>query len=141
MKITIMGQTPAQKNNKNVGTNRYTGKTFVTSSKTVKDWQKDALLQLKAVTERFRGRIQVDYMFYVKDDYQRDLDNMITSINDILQIANADIGLNKKGKLGLVKGTGIIPGDHWQVLKIGSADAEIDRINPRAEITITVINK
>lgn len=75
-------------------------------------------------------------MFYVIDDTQRDLDNMIISVNDILQKANADITI-KDGKEKLVKGTGIIWGDHWQVLKISSADAAIDRENPRAEITIT----
>lgn len=71
---------------------------------------------------------------------QRDLDNMITSINDILQVANADMALNKRGKIKPVKGTGIIVGDHWQVLTIGSAHAHIDKENPRAELTITVIN-
>lgn len=138
MKITILGQTPSQKNSKQVGTNRYTGKTFVTSNTNVKNWQKDALRQLLSVSKRFSGRIRIDYRFYVKDNVQRDIDNMIASINDILQDANAEMKI-QRGKVKPVKGTGIIFGDHWQVLEIGSAIAEIDKENPRAEITITEI--
>lgn len=139
MKITILGQTPSQKNSKQVGRNRYTGKTFVTSSNTVKTWQVDAFKQLTAVNEVFRDRVRIDYMFYVKDNVQRDLDNMITSINDTLQNANCRQEI-VKGKLKNVKGTGILKGDNWQLLKIGSADAAIDKDNPRAEITITPLS-
>lgn len=137
-KITIYGQTPAQKNNKQVGTNRYTGKTFVTSNSTVKTWQKDALVQLQVVDAKLRGRVQIDYMFYVKDNVQRDIDNMIATVNDTLQVANAEQAI-QRGKLKPVKGTGIIEGDNWQLLRIGSADAQIDKENPRAEITITLL--
>lgn len=136
MKITILGQTPAQKNNKNVGVNPHTGRTFVTSNKTVKDWQKSALEQLLSHQGSFKGRVQIDYMFYVKDNRPRDIDNMVTSVNDILQVANADSEI-VRGKQKPVKGTGIIEGDNWQLLRIGSADAEIDKDNPRCEITIT----
>lgn len=138
MHITILGQTPAQKNNKQVGTNRYTGKTFVTSNKRVKDWQKDAHLQLQAFNHKFKGRVQIDYMFYVKDNVQRDIDNMIATVNDTLQVANADMSV-QRGKLKPTKGTGIIQGDNWQLLRIGSADAAIDKDNPRCELTITEI--
>ncbi len=139
MKIIILGQAPSLKNSKQVGTNRYTGKTFVTSSKTVKTWQQDALVQLEKVKEKFRNRIQIDYMFYCKDNVQRDSDNMISSVNDILQVANAD-KIIKNGKEKPVKGTGIIKGDNWQLLRIGSADASIDKENPRAEMTITQLD-
>lgn len=136
MKIVIHGQTPSQKNNKQIGHNKYTGKMFVTSSNKVKDWQEDALRQLLQVKEKYTERVQIDYMFYVKDNVQRDIDNMITSVNDILQNANSEKEL-KNGKIKNKKGTGIIKGDNWQLLKIGSADAEIDKENPRAEIVIT----
>lgn len=136
MKITILGQTPSQKNSKTVGKNRYTGKTFVTSNSRVKNWQESAISQLKSYPFRFSGRVEIKYMFYVKDNVQRDLDNMIASVNDILQVANAEY-LLKNSKLKPVKGTGIIKGDNWQLLKIGSADAEIDKENPRVEIEIT----
>lgn len=142
MTITILGQTPSQKNSKEVGRNRTTGRTFVASNKRVKSWQESALAQLDLLDLKFRGRpLRLDYTFYVKDNVQRDLDNMIASVNDILQLGGADKAtvLSKAGKPRekRVRGTGIITGDHWQVLKIGSADAMIDKESPRAVITIT----
>lgn len=136
MEITIYGQTPSQKNSKQVGRNRYTGKTFVTSSKTVKTWQEDAIQQLVRFPYRFSGRVEISYMFYVKDKVQRDLDNMIASVNDVLQVANTDYSM-QRGKMRPVKGTGIIKGDNWQLLRIGGADAELDRDTPRVVLTIT----
>lgn len=134
--ITISGQTPSQKNSKNVGVAN--GRTFVASNKRVKEWQKSALKELEMQDVKFRGgRLQIDYMFYVKDNVQRDTDNMISSVNDILQVAGADQAPNKKGKMKPVKGTGMIIGDHWQVLKLGSSDVVIDKENPRVELVIS----
>lgn len=136
-KITIHGQTPAQKNGKSVGVTK-TGRTFVASNKRVKDWQKEAIKELEMQDMKFSGgRLQIDYKFYVKDNVQRDTDNMISSVNDILQVAGADKAPDKKGKLKPVKGTGVIVGDHWQVLKLGDSDVEIDKENPRVELTIS----
>lgn len=136
MEITILGQTPAQKNGKQIVKNRRTGNMFIMSNSRVKTWQQSALEQLVSVSKRFEGRVQIDYMFYVKDNVQRDLDNMIASVNDILQVANADQAL-QRGKMRPVKKTGIIQGDNWQLLRIGSADAQIDKENPRVVLTIT----
>lgn len=121
MKITILGQTPAQKNSKQIFYNKSTGKPFITSNDTVKSWQKQAALQLYEMKDRelFTEPVKVDYHFYVKDNRKRDIDNMVASINDALQAG------------------GILEGDHWQVLEIGSAKAEIDKEDPRAVITIT----
>ena len=138
MQIVINGQTPAQKNSKQIYRRR-NGTPFITSSDHVKAWQDDALLQLKQCKLRFRCRVQIDYMFYVEDAAQRDLDNMITSVNDILQQANRAYTL-QRGQMKPAKGSGILAGDHWQLLRIGSADAAIDRTNPRAVMTITEID-
>lgn len=121
MKIIILGQTPAQKNDKQVAFNPRTKKPFIMSSKKIKDWQKDASKQLMSYRDRHTDRVKIDYMFYVKDKRKRDIDNMVCTINDALQAAD------------------IISGDHWQVLEIGSAKAELDTESPRAEITITAI--
>ena len=123
MKLTILGQTPAQKNSKQIFYNKATGKPFITSNDTVKSWQKTAAIQLNSMYQRdtFTKRVVVDYYFYVKDNRKRDIDNMVASINDALQAG------------------GILEGDNWQLLEIGSAKAEIDKENPRAEITITEI--
>ena len=136
MLITIYGQTPSQKNAKQVAYNPRTKKPFIMSNKIVKDWQQDALTQLSTVKEKFASKVRVDYMFYVKDNRGRDIDNMIASINDVLQNANTDKQI-VRGKVKPIKGTGIIAEDNWQHLEIGSARAELDKENPRAEITIT----
>ena len=145
-KIIIDGQTPSQKNSKRIMP-MWNAKTVrLISSKQVLDWKEKALAQLDPLEQRIRTdkRLQIDYMFYVKDKTQRDLDNMIASINDVLQQACADKEMvpNKKGKLveKRVKKTGIIIGDHWAVLRIGSADAEVDKDWPRAELTITEVD-
>lgn len=136
--MTILGQTPAQKNNKQLFRNSRTGKMFITSSNTVKSWQAQALSQLEGVSDRFTSPVRVSYDFYVKDNRPRDLDNMMASVNDILQAANSDHELYR-GKPRIVKGTGIIIGDHWQVLEVGHAKASIDKENPRVEVTIELL--
>lgn len=145
-KIIIDGQTASQKNSKRVLPNWNTRTVRLISSKKTLDWKEKALTQLDKTGQRIRTekRLQIDYMFYVKDKTQRDLDNMITSVNDVLQQACSDMEWvpNKRGKIveKRVKKTGIIIGDHWAVLKIGSADAQIDKQNPRVELTITEVD-
>ena len=85
MIVTILGQTPAQKNNKQIARLK-NGRTIIVSNKIVQTWQKSAALQLgngwtgKTPTEK----VKVEYMFYVKDKRRRDIDNMIASVNDAL---------------------------------------------------------
>lgn len=57
-------------------------------------------------------------MFYCKDLRRRDVSNMLESINDLLVDA------------------GIIEDDDWKHVRIGWADADLDRESPRAEIVI-----
>jgi len=84
MQITITGQTPAQKNNKTVGTNRFTGKVFVTSNPRVKEWQKEADKQIKMFDYRFEKPVALDIQIWNKDNRARDLDNQVSSILDAL---------------------------------------------------------
>lgn len=145
MIITIHGQTPAQKNNKQIFKNSRSGSNFITSSEIFKTWQKEALTQVDNSAFRFRAkpnhRVKIDYMFYVKDNRGRDVDNMIASVNDLLQLAGSDYGPDKKGKIKPIKGTGIIIGDNWQVLKLGESDACIDKENPRVELILSETNQ
>lgn len=138
MQLIISGQTPSKKNSKNIFRNRHTGRPILKSNDIFEAWQNAAFHELKQFKVKFNKRIQIDYMFYVQNDVARDLDNMIASVNDALQLANADYAL-QRGKVRPVKGSGIIAGDNWQLLRIGSADAEIDRDNPRVVLTITEI--
>lgn len=120
MKIVIKGNIPAQKNNKQIYVNRATGKPFVASNSNVTEWKKDALWQLKqydlVVTEY---PVSMTIVFYVKDNRRKDMDNMLTSIQDVLVKA------------------GIIEDDSWQFVRPITIDcAGIDKDNPRAEIWI-----
>lgn len=123
MHITLTGQTPAQKNSKQMALNRKTGAMFPVSNPIVKRWQtavaKELAMLYKIGFKTWEGRVSINYMFYVQDNRRRDIDNMIASVNDALVKA------------------GIITDDSWQCLKIGEADAQIDKDNPRAELVIT----
>lgn len=112
---------------------------FIASSDRAKNWEKDALNQLLDCPFKFKSRLRISYEFYMKDLIQRDLDNLICSTNDLLQLANCEYEINKNGKKKPKKGTGIIVGDHWVMLEIGSAVAYLDREDPRVVITIEEI--
>lgn len=124
-KIVLTGQTPSQKNSKNVGVNPKTGRVFVASNKIVKDWQKTALVeatlwQQRNLPEPCEEKLFATYMFFVKDMRRRDLDNMIASCNDVLVKA------------------GILEDDSWQWLGLSGADAVVDSTNPRVEIYLDI---
>lgn len=118
--ITLQGQVPSQKNSKTIAYNRATRKPFIMSNQNVKDWQNIAALQLRQyqINEPLKGRQELSIMFYVKDNRRRDLDNMLTTVQDALVKA------------------GILEDDSWKYLKIGYIDAQLDTVNPRAEIIL-----
>lgn len=124
LELVILGQVVAQKNSKQIAYNRATGKPFIMSNTNVKTWQNSASIQLLKyrIKEPLQSRQEISIMFYVKDNRRRDLDNMLTSIQDVL-----------------VRG-GILEDDSWKMLKIGSIDARVDKENPRAEITLKPID-
>jgi Holliday junction resolvase RusA-like endonuclease len=59
----------------------------VISSKAFMEYEEFALLQLKSCNKHFIGHIEVEYIFYLKGKMGGDIDNLIASINDILQKA------------------------------------------------------
>lgn len=88
-------------------------------SKIYKAWEKEALIELALNYKgRADGKVTIAYHFFVKDNRERDLDNMMASVNDCLVKA------------------GLIENDCWQLLSIGGANAEIDKKDPRAEIWV-----
>lgn len=125
LQLTILGQTPAQKNSKSIAINRATGKPFIMSNQNVKTWQNTAAIQLLRyrIKEPLQGKQELSIMFYVKDNRRRDLDNMLTTIQDALVKA------------------GILEDDSWKSLKIGEIDATLDKANPRAVITIKSVDE
>ncbi len=123
--ITILGQTPSQKNAKTIAYNRRTGKPFPMSKQNVKDWQEYAALQLRLISPKkpLEGRQSISIMFYLKDRRRRDIDNMLTTIQDALVKA------------------GILRDDSWLNLKVGNLDATLDPNKPRAEIKLTRVKE
>lgn len=113
--IVISGQTPAQKNSKKMS--YASGRAILYTAPAVKAWQESASWQLKG-KKQYTGEVIVSYIFHVKDNRRRDIDNMICTVNDALVKA------------------GIIEDDSWQILEIGGAVADYDKENPRAEIFI-----
>lgn len=119
MEITIPGQTPSQKNNKQIIPSR---PPRLVDNPRVKLWRKDTAKFLRETYKEDLKDKQVIaiYTFYMKDRTRRDIDNMISSCNDALVEA------------------GILSDDNWKVLRIGGAEAHLDKENPRAEIVLDV---
>lgn len=66
------------------------------------------------------GKASVSYRFFVPDNIRRDASNMEQSCKPYLD--------------GVVD-SGLIAGDHWQVLKNNGSEVAIDKANPRVELT------
>jgi Holliday junction resolvase RusA-like endonuclease len=120
MKLTILGNTPSQKNNKQIFVNSKTGKPFITSNQRVKTWHKSAYAQLK---EQWQGFEMTDYpitltvIFYRDSIRKYDLDNAYSSVADALTLA----GVIEDDNVNFVE---------CVQLQHGGKDAT----NPRAEI-------
>lgn len=117
MEITIFGQTPSQKNNKQIIPSK---PPRLVDNAIVKKWRNETAKYLAETYKEDLKEKQVIaiYTFYLKDRVRRDIDNMISSCNDALVQA------------------GILSDDNWKVLRIGGAEAVLDKDNPRAEITL-----
>ena len=85
MKIT--SRPISKKNSKQIFTNKRTGKSFISSSSSYKQFEKDALWELKSYKQKHTGPVHAEYTFKMKGKLTLDLDNAIASINDVLQKA------------------------------------------------------
>ena len=116
--ITIYGQVPSLKNNKQLFINRRTGKHFITSSQQTKDWNEEALWQLATAKPVTEYPVALYLTFYCKDNRRRDMDNMLSSVLDILVKAD------------------VLVDDSWQYVPRITLTAEKDAENPRVEILL-----
>lgn len=120
-RIIIRGQVPAKKNNRKpfIRDNRIMN--FPNRSYT--QWEQDALWQLKLhsiAPKLLVYPIRIAMTFYVKDNRNRDMDNMLASVMDVLQKAE------------------IIADDSWQVCPDITLKCEgVDKANPRVDIEIS----
>lgn len=80
----ITGQVPAQKNSKRVAYNRRTGKPFIMTETRVKEWQYQAWAETCSV-QPIQGPVSIQMRFYNKDARKRDIDNMMTSVLDLIK--------------------------------------------------------
>lgn len=91
MKLVITGNTPAQKNNKQVFINRRTGKPFIGTTSSTKDWQKIAHFQL---LQQWKGHhvsiypVTVTMIFFFDSKRPRDIDNCCATVMDALKHAD-----------------------------------------------------
>jgi Holliday junction resolvase RusA-like endonuclease len=109
--LTVRGLIPSKKNS------RVSAGRFTVASPKYRDWETDACLQILNYKGADLSLVDVQLEFWMPNNVQRDLDNMVTSVFDMLQAA------------------GVIRGDHWQCLPSFYARAGgIDKINPRVEI-------
>jgi Holliday junction resolvase RusA-like endonuclease len=117
MRLTIKGQVISLKNRKQIIT--VGGRPRLIPSKLHKAWEEETLWQLNGKKPIENYPVSMAVTFYCKDRRKRDLDNMLTSIQDVLVKAN------------------ILEGDDWSKLSdITISYGGYDKANPRAEIYI-----
>ena len=87
MKLVINGNTPSQKNGKEIAINRKTGQRFVRSNDRVKAWQESAVQQLMLQFHGYKVTgypIDLNLVFYFGDNRRHDLDNAAAGVMDAL---------------------------------------------------------
>jgi Holliday junction resolvase RusA-like endonuclease len=91
MLLTIKGYVPSKKNSKQIWRNRRTNKPFVVSSDAWHSFENDALNQLKKQWHGKRATITkdlaVDITFLLRGKRKADIDNKLSGIFDLLQMA------------------------------------------------------
>ena len=92
------------------------------------DWVQGAEIEvLNQAKHRYKGAVEIEMWFYVKDRTRRDLDNMEASVLDVLSAPRR----NKKYGVGVIADDDIftVRGKHAYF-------GGIDRANPRVEVEI-----
>lgn len=89
VKFDIAGQVPSKKNNKRLLKNSRTGKMFIASSEKFNEWHNQAMMdlcfRLNKDRDVFRNKqVEIELTFYNSDNRRHDLDNMTSSVLDLL---------------------------------------------------------
>ena len=120
IKLTIYSRPVTKKNHSRIITNPHTGKPMVIQSKQYVQYEADALKQLHKPSEPVTCACNAQYRYYMPNARKCDLVNLIQATNDIL-----------------VKG-GVIEDDNYTIVAShDGSGVEVDKENPRVEITIT----
>lgn len=121
--ITIMGQVPSLKNNKQLFINKRTGKHFISSSQSSKNWTRDAVAQLEFEEPVEKYPIHLHATFFSKDNRRRDVDNMLSTTLDALRHA------------------GVLEDDNWQLIPHLTLSGALDKKRPRVELMIVELGE
>ena len=89
VKFDIAGQVPSKKNNKRLLKNSRTGKMFIASSEKFNEWHNQAMMDLCFRLNKYRDvfrdkQVEIELTFYNSDNRRHDLDNMTSSVLDLL---------------------------------------------------------
>ncbi len=119
IKITITGNTPSKKNQKQIIYVR--GKPLIIPSKRHKEWHTQAMSQLYGLKPVESQISAIEVKLYPPDKRLFDISNRAETLLDLLVDA------------------GIIKDDNYKIVpKLISEFGEIDRENPRAEVIINL---
>ena len=122
--FTIKGNPISSKNAIRSGVTKQ-GRNYTYTLKAVKDYRDSALKQLKEQWHHGDAPllypVQVSFIFYCKDNRKRDLINLCQCPADLLQQS------------------GIIQNDYLIINLDGSRIMEVDKLNPRTIINITIL--
>ena len=122
IKLTIYSRPVTKKNHSRIITNPKTGKPMVIQSKQYVQYEADALKQLHKPSETVTCACNAQYRYYMPNARKCDLVNLIQATNDIL-----------------VKG-GVIEDDNYTIVAShDGSGVEVDKENPRVEITLTEV--
>ncbi len=115
MNIILYGRVPSKKNSK-----QRTWR-FLISSKAYLQWEQEQLKYMKSLSiEPIKYPVIIDYCFYRPDKRKTDMENKISSIQDMF-----------------VK-SWLLVDDCWEYIpSLSSRSIKIDKKNPRVEIFIT----
>ena len=120
IKLTIYSRPVTKKNHSRIITNPKTGKPMVIQSKQYVQYEADALKQLHKPSEPVTCACNAQYRYYMPNARKCDLVNLIQATNDIL-----------------VKGEVIEDDNYTIVASHDGSGVEVDKENPRVEITLT----
>lgn len=125
VKFTIKLPPITKKNSMQVGTNRYTGKTFVTQSKQYKQYEKDVANFIPVIT-MIDKPINIKALFYMPTKRKVDKLNLEAALHDIL--VKYEVLLDDNSDI-------VVSTDGTRVYKgVGSENA-------RTEVTITYLEE
>lgn len=79
-KLIIKGRPIVKKNSRMA-----TGRGYTIPSKAYRVWERDAIYQLSSYKEKYKGKVAVKLVFCIKGRFDADVDNLSTSVLDVLQ--------------------------------------------------------